>query len=167
MDDDLDVAVARMQGWRPPPPPPDPAADGEEALDELLREGIPDDSDVAPGDQELRTMDGRAPLDDRPPPRAEDYLDAGRGRGERSGREIEQWDRDADRYDRAPDRPQRAAERYERDTAPADNDNEYRGMPDRAPERPLRRPVADPDDYRANAPAPPRGRRIVEEPLPY
>lgn len=169
MDDDLDVAVARMQGWRPPPPPKDPELDGEAALEELLREGSPDDYDVAPGDQEMRTMDGQAPLDDRPPPRAADYLDAGRGRGERTGREIEQWDRDADRYDRAPDRPQRAADRYERDTTPAGNDNEYRGMPDRerAPDRPLRQPVADPDDYRANAPAPPRGRRITEEPLPY
>ena len=58
-----------------------------------------------------------------------------------------------------------------------DNDNEYRGMPD----QPVRRPISEPredyrvnapppprsDDYRANAVPPPRDRKIVEEPLPY
>jgi len=44
------------------------------------------------------------------------------------------------------------------------NDNAYRGIPD----QPVRRPISEPrDDYRANAPPPSRGRKIVEEPLPY
>ncbi len=45
----------------------------------------------------------------------------------------------------------------------ARDDDTYRGMSD----RPAHRPIAEPDTYRANAPAPPRGgRKIVEEPLP-
>ncbi len=59
--------------------------------------------------------------------------------------------------------PSRARVERERPRADDDaNDNEYRGIPD----RPVRRPISEPDDYRANAPAP-RGRKIVEESLQY
>ncbi len=53
--------------------------------------------------------------------------------------------------------------RKEHDDGDRENDNQYREMPDRPSHRPISEPA---DDYRANAP-PPRGRKIVEEPLPY
>jgi membrane peptidoglycan carboxypeptidase len=125
--DELDRAVARLRGREPA------ELDGERDLappdDELDREEPawgPDDEDLAPAIRDETRM-----IDDRPPPRAEDYLDAGRARGGHA--------------------------------AGSSNDNEYRGMPDRPAHRPIFEP---PDDYRVNAPAPSRGRKIVEEALP-
>ncbi len=122
--DELDRAVERLRSH-------EPESDGE-------RQPVPREDDFdreeswPAGDYELapaRSDEGRI-IDDRTPPRAEDYLDSRRKR------------------------------------APRDDD--YRANDNAYDERPARRPIAEPpDDYRVNAPAPPRGRRIVEEPLPY
>jgi penicillin-binding protein 1A len=123
--DDLDRAVARMRGHEPG------VVDGErrpsspdDDLDEEPSPPSEDDFEVAPA----RHEDMRG-IDDRPAPRAEDYLEPGRRHPVRD-----------DRYD-------------------ANDNQEWRRPAHPAPPPP-------PDDYRVNAPAPPR-RRIVEEPLPY
>ncbi len=139
--DELDRAVARLRGKSPS------ELDGERELapsdDELDREEptwAPEDDDEAPTDHdEIRR------IDNRPPPRPGDY--------------------------RIDDRPPPRAEDYlddnrtrkVRDDAPPPKPGAYREMSD----QPSHRPIAEPaNDYRANAPAPPRGRKIVEEPLP-
>ena len=78
--DELDRAVARLRDREPAD------LDGERELapsaDELDQEEpswAPGDSELAPAHQgEMRG------IDDRPPPRAEDYINAGRSRGERN-----------------------------------------------------------------------------------
>jgi membrane peptidoglycan carboxypeptidase len=127
--DELDRAVARLRGREPA------ELDGEQGLapaaDDFDHEEptwAPDAAEMAPAHRDQTPQ-----VDDRPPPRAQDYIDAGRTRGGR-------------------------------DTEYRSNDNEDREIP--AP--PKRRPIAQPpDDYRVNAPVPTRGRKIVEEPLPY
>ena len=78
---------------------------------------------------------------------------------------------DRDEIRRIDNRPPPRAEDYlddtrarkARDDAPPPKSGGYREMSD----QPLHRPIAEPaDDYRAKAPAPARGRKIVEEPLP-
>ncbi|MBP1690144.1 MAG: mrcA [Deltaproteobacteria bacterium] len=127
--DELDRAVARLRGREPT------EIDGERGLsptdDDFDHEEptwAPDDAEMAPTDRDQTQQ-----IDDRPPPRAQDYIDAGRTRGGRG-------------------------------TGYRSDDNEDREIP--AP--PKRRPIAQPpNDYRVNAPVPTRGRKIVEEPLPY
>jgi penicillin-binding protein 1A len=132
-DDELNRAVARMRGR-------EVELDGERDLapsdDELDREeptwAPSDDTEMVPADRE----DMRK-IDNRPPPRAEDYLESRHA-------------------------PKDTEDRFQ------PNDNEYRELSD----RPTHRRISEPaDDYRANPPpvaaAPPRGRKIVEEPLPY
>jgi len=127
--DELDQAVARLRGH-------DPAElDGERDVSLPADELDHEEPSWAPADDEQAPAhpDETRNIDDRPPPRAEDYIDAGRTRGGR-------------------------------DDGYRSNDQADRKMHDHSERRPISEP---PDDHRANAPVPPRGRKIVEEPLPF